>query len=457
MRFYDREEELAILEGVFLQSQSAMVVISGRRRVGKSRLVDEFLREKDGKKLLVVPKEEKQVAADMAESLADEYAPTFNTIREGFDYFFTKSGSRILYIDEFSNFLDVNSAIPYEVQRSWEKHKEKTNKILIFSGSYARMMDTIFTRQKAPLFNRATQFMILPPLSFEVTCNIQHEMGIHDPQKQITNYCVFGGIPYYYELLERSPDHHVSPETFFFGLGSLAEEGQNILRQEFGKLYKKHFAILEAIGAGVVSAGEIANRMGIRQTTLSKYLFTLERDFKLIERIVPFGQNPNRSKKGVYRIRDNLLAFWFMHVYGKTTPTQHEELNQFVSYRFELLCIDYLIQLLQHQKEKILRSGKWWGNVKVNGKSFEPHEIDLLIETDKNIYIGECKWSNAKIGKKELAHLQRSAGLFQGRKKIIWVLFSKNGFTIPPEKNLLLFDAKKMASTKKNRKKASKA
>ena len=147
MKFYNREKELALLEQAVRQQGSAMVIISGRRRVGKSRLVDEFLKKHRGLKVIIVPKEEKQAAMDMAEVLADDYKPSFNTVKEALEYFFTKSRERVLYIDEFPNFLEVNPSIPYELQRIWELYKDKTNKVLILSGSYVSMMDKIFTRQ----------------------------------------------------------------------------------------------------------------------------------------------------------------------------------------------------------------------------------------------------------------------------------------------------------------------
>ncbi|MFH0713211.1 MAG: ATP-binding protein, partial [Candidatus Micrarchaeota archaeon] len=443
MKFYNREKELAVLQKALVQPGSAMIVISGRRRVGKSRLVDEFLKKNKGLKAIIVPKEEKQAAADFAELFTDQFKPTFNTIKEAFEYFFTKSNERILYIDEFPNFLDVNKAIPYELQRLWELFKDKTNKILILSGSYVSMMDKIFTRQKAPLFNRASFKIILDPLEPQTVWSIQDELSVKEPIQKITNYCIFGGIPYYYVVLEKygaTPD----VEKLFFDIGQLREEGQDILRQEFGAKYKKYFSILEAIGAGVVSAGEITNKMGITQTTLSKYIQSLQNDFKLVERRVPFDQNIYRSKKGVYAIKDNLLAFWFSHVYGKTQLPSKLELNLFVSKRFEPLCTTFLINLLDKKGERIVKSGKWWGNVEIEKGRFEQREIDLIIETDKALYIGECKWSDNKIGEKELKHLQESAKALKTKKPIKWILFNKKGFTIKESEDILLFDAEKI-------------
>lgn len=443
MKFYNREKELAVLQKALDQLDSAMIVISGRRRVGKSRLVDEFLKKNKGLKAIIVPKEEKQVAVDFAELFADQFKPTFNTVKEALEYFFAKSSERVLYIDEFPNFLEVNKSIPYELQRLWELYKDKTNKILILSGSYVSMMDKIFTRQKAPLFNRATFKIILDPLSLDVVWNMLGDISTEAPEQKIADYCVFGGIPYYYELLER---YEGAPfiEGLFFGTGQLREEGQDILRQEFGAKYKKYFSILEAIGAGLVSAGEIANKMGLSQTTLSKYLQSLQNDFKLVERRVPFDQDIYRSKKGVYAIKDNLLAFWFSHVYGKAQLPSKSELNVFVSKRFEALCMAFLVSLLDKKGERIAKTGRWWSSVEVENGKFEQREIDLIVETDKAFYIGECKWSDNKIGEKELEHLKVSAKALKTKKPVKWILFNKKGFSIKESNDVLLFDAERI-------------
>ena len=440
MKFYDREKELEALSRALAQSGSAMIVISGRRRVGKSRLVDEFLKRNKGLKAIIVPKEEKQVAADFAELFKDQFKPTFNTVKEALEYFFTKSSERILYLDEFPNFLEVNPSIPYELQRLWEIYKDKTNKVLILSCSYVSMMDKIFTRQKAPLFNRASFKIILEPLALNVIWQMLDDIGASNSEQKIADYCVFGGIPYYYEVLEKF-DGAPSIGGLFFGVGQLREEGQDILRQEFGAKYKKYFSILEAIGAGLVSAGEIANKMGIAQTTLSKYIQSLQNDFKLIERKVPFDQNPYRSKKGVYAIKDNLLAFWFSQVYGKTQLPSKIALNQFVSRRFESLCANFFINWLDKKGERIVKTGQWWGNVEVEKGKFEQREIDLIIETDKALYVGECKWSDNKIGEKELTRLKQSTKALKTKKPIIWVLFNKKGFGVKESQGVLLFDA----------------
>lgn len=443
MRFYDREAELEALETACSIKGSEMIVVSGRRRIGKSRLIDEFLKNKGHAKILIVPKEEKLVASDFAEALSDGYKPTFNNVENALEYFFNTFNKRILYVDEFPNLLDVDSSIPYAFQRVWEKYKENTSKILIFSGSYVSMMNRIFTRQKAPLFNRAGYYMVLRPLSPKVIWEIQTDLGLETTEK-ISNYCILGGIPYYYELLQKQYKGDVVNDLFFDVAAPLKEEGQNVLRQEFGVAYKKYFSIIEAIGAGVVSGSEIANRIGLAQTTLSKYVVSLQRDFQLLERTVPWGQNVQRSKKGVYSIKDNTIAFWFANVYGKLEPPKEEALNAFISRRFEMFCRDFLAQLLKAKGENVIRTGRWWGQAEVSPKKFEEREIDVIVETEGSLYVGECKWTNKKIRPSELSHLEESAKALKTKKQIKKALFSKKGFEFNETDDTLLFDPEKI-------------
>ena len=450
MKFYDRSVEMEALRHVVLQKNSSMIVISGRRRVGKSRLVDEFMKENKGYKVIAVPKEEKLATSDFAEALTEQgYTPTFNSVKDAFKYFFTKSKERILYVDEFPNLIEVNPVIPFELQRIWDMHNGDTDKILILSGSYVSMMDRIFTRQKAPLFNRASSKILLDPLKQDVVWSIlDNELQIKDPIQKIINYCIFGGIPYYYEVLEKQ-GRSASGVNMFFATGQLREEGQDVLRQEVGGAYKKYFSILEAIGYGLASAGEIGNKIGIRQTTLSKYLIALQTDFKLIKREVPFGQNHYRSKKGIYVLNDNLLAFWFSLVYGNDIAPNKSELDQFVSKRFEMLCMDFLVDfVVNNKKERPLKKGRWWGTCAVGEGKYEQREIDLVLETDKTLYIGECKWSNGKVGERDLVHLKQSGKAIKTKKQIKWILFSKTGFEVLESNDVLLFDAKGLSNNK---------
>lgn len=449
IKFYDREKELAVLEKAYLRSGSDFIVISGRRRIGKSRLVEEFIKEKKALNLLIVPKEEKQVAKDLEQEirLKTGYSPIFVTLKDALEYLFEQN-TPLVYLDEFSNVLAVNQAIPYELQRLWDKYKESKQVMIIVSGSYAGMMNRLFTIKKAPLFNRATNTLSLEPLSFKTTTEILADFGVKSALEQIRFYCVFGGVPFYYVLIEKV-DNRVFEDVvnaLFFDVGAqLKEEGENVLRQEFGNAYVKYYAVLEAISAGYVSLNEISQKLGIRSTTLSKYLRALQQDYKLVERIVPYGEKPVRSKRGLYFVKDNTLSFWFSLVYGKTVVPSKQELDLFISKRFERLCQDFLGSYLSEQGERVLWVGKWWGSVKV-GKKLEQREIDVVIETDVALYLGECKWTNQKISARELSWLKESAeGINKSNKQVKFVLFAKSGFEFFDEKDVLFFETKTIA------------
>jgi AAA+ ATPase superfamily predicted ATPase len=443
LKFYDRTTELKALEAACSKKGAEMIVVSGRRRIGKSRLINEFLKKGEAVKILIVPKEERQVANDFATAFADGYLPSFGNVEEALEYFFNNSKKQILFIDEFPNLLEVHSSIPYAFQRVWEKHSETSSKILIFSGSYVSMMNKIFTEQKAPLFNRAGYLIVLQPLKLGVVWEIQQDLGV-DATEKIRNYCILGGVPFYYELLEKWGIKNVVNNLFFDVAAPLREEGQNVLRQEFGASYKKYFSIIEAIGAGVVNGSKIADRLGMSQTTLSKYLIALQRDFQLVERSVPFGQNPQRSKKGLYAIKDNTVAFWFAHVYGKLEPPREEKINEFVSKRFEMFCKDFFIEYLKNKGESVIRTGSWWGQVEVKPNEYENKEIDFIAETQESLYFAECKWTNKKTSSADLYNLKKSSAALQTKKMVKQVIFSKSGFDFTETKNTMLFSPERL-------------
>lgn len=451
MKFYNREKELEVLEKAYAREGADMVVISGRRRVGKSRLIEEFTRGKKAISLLIVPKEERQVAKDMEDAIraVAGYSPAFGTFRDAMEYIL-EQGFGLVCIDEFPNSLEANKAIPYEMQRLWDRYKDKKDVLLVFSGSYMGMMNRIFAAQKAPLFNRATNTILLPPLSLGTAIEMLDGIGIRGHAEQIQFFCVFGGIPYYYVLIEKGGEKEFGAaiRSLFFDAGAqLREEGENVLKQEFGGAYSKYYAILEAIHGGCVSMAEISQKLGIRSTTLAKYMNALQKDFRMVERLVPFGQNPLKSKKGLYFITDNTIAFWFSLVYGKRSPPSKEEMSAFLGRRFELMCRGFLETYFWDKGERVLRSGRWWGPVEVQEGKFEQREIDLVVETDKAVYIGGCKWTGDKTGEAELRALQESAKAVAARykKPVVWTLFSKSGFSLKEADNLLLFDPGRIA------------
>lgn len=449
MKFYDREKELGSLENAWRRRGADFVVVSGRRRVGKSRLIEEFAKGKNAVNVLIVPKEERQVAKDIEDEIRLRlgYSPSFNSFRGAMEYLF-EQGVALVCLDEFSNVLAVNAAIPYELQRLWDKHKDSKDILLVVSGSYVGLMGRLFAAKKAPLFNRATSTINLQQFSFKTVIEILNDLGVSVPSEQVSFYCVFGGVPYYYLLLEKLEDRSFEDTmvSLFFDVGAqLKDEGESILRQEFGNAYVKYYGILEAIHAGHVSMKEISQVVGIRSTTFAKYMKALQHDFRIVGRVVPFGENPLRSKKGLYFIQDNMLAFWFSLVYGKRASPNKGEYNSFVSRRFEILCREFLAAYLEKKGERVLRTGKWWGSVEVEKGKFEQRDIDVVVETERALYVGECKWTEKKVGESELKLLRTSAKpIAKTKKPIKFVLFARSGFTLAESEDVLIFDAERI-------------
>jgi len=178
MKFYNREQELEALNKTYSRKGSDFLVISGRRRIGKSRLIEEFVKDKKAVNLFIVPKEKKQVVADLEAEvrLKFGYSPAFTSLREAFAYLFEQNVG-LVCLDEFSNILVVNEAVPFELQRLWDKYRDSKDIMLVVSGSYAGMMNRLFAAKKAPLFNRATLTLNLSQFSFGTVSQIFEQLS----------------------------------------------------------------------------------------------------------------------------------------------------------------------------------------------------------------------------------------------------------------------------------------
>lgn len=424
--------------------------------MGKSRLIEEFIKEKDAVSVLIVPKEERQIARDIEREIRSKlgYSPPFTSVTDAISYLFEK-GVELVWIDEFPNLLAANPDVSTVLPELLEKYKNK-EMLFIVSGSHAGMMKhtlpnaAINTRTagKSPPLNHATATLNLKPLTLRTAIEILNDLGVDSPQQQIGFYCIFGGIPYHYKLIEklanRSIEGAVSALFYEFG-AQLCEEGDAILRPAFGSSYARYYAVLEAIGGSSVPLDEISQRVGLKPATLTRYLNALYTDFRLLGRDLPFNEDPS-GKGGVYYIKDSMLAFWFSSVYGKRhTPTK-EELDSFIASRFEIFCREYLSSYLEERGKTVKSAGRWWGQVELEGGRQERREINLVIETDKALYLGDCKWASQKAGGAELKRLVESSRALAGtgaaqEKAVRFVLFSREGFESMASGESLLFDS----------------
>ena len=307
LEFTNRAAELKELEAA--AHSGGLLVVFGRRRVGKTRLLVHWLEPQGGlySQAIEGAKELQldQVYQDIKGQLETNLAP--KSWVEFFELVGLRKSAFILCLDEFPYLAASDASLPSVIQRRLD-HGWPKRSLLILAGSSNRMMHDLFLNRAAPLYNRARKLLQIRPMSYEAfcqACNLDPaEMG------SFNRFAMVGGIPKYWEFVEPGQSVIQLAEELFFGFAPyLDQEPARILRDE-GIAGMNAISLLETIGRGAEKPSEMAARMGTRQTNLSRLLQQML-DASILERELPFAESPRSTKKTLYRIQDPTLRFWF--------------------------------------------------------------------------------------------------------------------------------------------------
>ena len=320
VKFVDREAEIKTLQSEYQRGGSALVILYGRRRVGKTTLITEFI--KDKKALFFLASEEsenqnrmafKDKAAEFINSdlLKDADVKSWDVIFKAvMDTHF--ESKPVIVIDEFQYIGRSNPAFPSIFQRIWEEKLKQKQVLVISCGSLISMMESQTLAYHSPLYGRRTAQIRLKQIPFRYYGEFFH----HKNRRQLIEmYAITGGVPKYIELFEESSDIYTAIEDNVLNRsGYLYDEPNFLLQQEVSEI-GSYFSIIKAIAAGNSRLSAIASVLEVKATGLTKYLKTLM-DLDILEREVPVTEeNPEKSKKGLYKIKDNYIRFWFAFVY----------------------------------------------------------------------------------------------------------------------------------------------
>jgi AAA+ ATPase superfamily predicted ATPase len=439
MDFIDRNSELAVLEKEYKRDGSSFVVIYGRRRIGKTTLIKEFIKNKTALYYLADTQGEririnrfKNIMADRWDDnvLRNLEADSWDTV---FDYlvktkYVSNQEKLIIVIDEFQYLVKVNKAVPSIFQRIWDEILKDKNVMLILCGSVISMMYSSTLSYSSPLYGRRTSQLKLLPLKFK---DFSDFFKGKSPVQLIELYSILSGIPKYIEIFADCGDIFAAIENNMLDKDSfLYHEPLYILNEELSET-ATYFSLMEVISKGEHKIGNIANRLQIPTTHLTSFLDRLI-DLELIEREVPVTEaNPAKSKRGLYFLKDHFFRFWFRYVLpyrsyieientGFVMAKIKQDFSVFVSRVFEKVCME---QVMLNPPLEILKIGRWWNN---------NEEIDIFGVGESEILVGECKWWNEKVGMNVLQELERKAALIEDKnrwKRVYFALFSKSGFT----------------------------
>ncbi len=387
LKFVNREAELRELDAA--AKRGGLLVIYGRRRVGKTRLLRRWLETRDGhySQAIEAPRELQiqQLFQDLRARLETQITP--KTWPELLEILSLQKRRWILCLDEFPYLTAVDPSLPSQLQR-WLDHSLPDGCLLILSGSSTRMMHDLFLHRAVPLYGRAIKLLNMRPMDYAAFCKACGQKA--GEMESFEKFSCVGGIPKYWEFVENGQDAVALAESLYFDFAPYMEqEPQRILRDE-GVTGLNAVAVLEAVGRGAERPSEIASRLGTAQTNLSRLLQQLL-DTSILTRELPFGESVRSTKKILYRIQDPTMRFWF-RVYSphrSLWPTysaaqKRKLIHEHAATVFEDFC-----------RARYPGAGRYWeSNV----------ELDLVApdpEDSKRLLVAEVKWRRLSVAERK--------------------------------------------------------
>ncbi|MBI5036439.1 ATP-binding protein [Candidatus Micrarchaeota archaeon] len=440
--FVGREKELGYLKETE-KNKFFMLTVSGRRRIGKTTLLKHAFPDST---YLFIPKG--RTTQFILDAASETYRiPRFTRFGDLINYLSEKN--KPVIIDEAQNFLFNDAGAYSELQNVIDEKKGSGQNLqLILSGSSYSMLNKLFSGQ-APLYNRRTHALDVKELQFKHARTLASKLcGIQTLKEQIEAWAVFGGVPYYYEVLAYTKGtlHERLSSLFHPITGTLKDEARLLIASEFGDEYRTYSTIIAAIAEGKTKPNELATLFDNKITTLNKYLHVLVKDYHFVTPQKPLF-NDKRSAR--YHVDDNFLNFWYSFIeknqsnieggnYPLFTKYLKENFNAFVGRRFEELVIKLIRQNTIKLPVKSDGIGRQWG--RILGKKGESYEIDFAAKGQNGIVFGECKWQDKVDGRRierELEQKSANVPLPSGIRGKHYAVFAKS-FAKKPENALAM-------------------
>ena len=448
--FLCREKELEKLERRYKQGGLECIVIYGRRRVGKTALINEFVKNKP---TIYFPALDTNAQGNLAalsgaihsyrfpDAAAAPVYASFDLAFQEITQIAKQSGRVVFVIDEYPYLAKADSSIPSRLQHLLDHDWADTNLFLILCGSSMSFMEDQVLSQKSPLFGRRTAQFRIEPLTYFESARFHPNLR---PEENALIYGITGGIPHYINKLDvHTTIREALLENLFDPSSYLFEETGILLRQELREpaLYN---AVITAVANGAARLNEISSRVGIENAICAKYLQVLS-ELGIISKIEPvIGKT---KKKTQYRITDNFFRFWYRFVpenmmaisSGSIVRTYDavvgKYLSEYMGLIFEQICRQYLIYYIKEPPFPFRTIGEWWGTDPIQKREAQ---LDIVAVGDKaerfasgqNFLIGSCKYKNEQIGTDELRLIQDYSAIFTSAKDdCFYYIFSKSGFT----------------------------
>jgi uncharacterized protein len=472
--FINREEELAHLNSLYGDGEFSLSIIYGKRRVGKTRLIEEYLKDKKGVYFLADKRHVNLQFPELLSYIGQELNNPLISNYQAKDWYdiFKLLESQVkeefvLIIDEYSYLTMTDKATSSIFQKGIDQYLKNTPITLILSGSLITIMYEETIAYNAPLYGRNSSSRLIKPFTFKSVQKFFHNLNF---SKTLEFYSVLGGMPHYCQQFDKQKSALENIEQVLLNKQhKMFNEVENVTRESF-RDSTTYYNILRSIASGITTHSKIANSIQTPANQLDSYLDKLL-NLQLIEKVIPLTDNPEKSKKGIYKLCDNFYTFWFRYVLPNKSPLEigrklslmtkiEAELPTNLGHTYETVCRELIWQVVEQTNKlfDIEKLGSWWETVhNTLEKRSTEEQIDIvaLNESQNQILFGECKWTNKILGMEVWEDLARKSKLVNwknGNRQEYFILFSKSGFStslteLAKEKdNLVLVEMDKIIS-----------
>lgn len=442
--FVGREAELRSLEDLYSRAAQGfqMLVLYGRRRVGKTALLQHFSADKPTLFFAAQQQADVDNLRDFTRVVAVHYdlpqtTPPFFTWDDALEFVAKRAvGERLVFVfDEFPYASEASPNLPSALQVAIDHAFLQTDCLMILCGSNQGFMESEVLGEKSPLYGRRTAQMKLQPFDYFDAARMLPECTA---QERVSYYAAFGGTPYYLRAIDRTATFEQNVSRLFFqDTGLMYGEPAMILRQEL-RDPSTYSSVLRAIAGGATRANTIADQAHVQTSSIAAYLRNLC-ELGIVERAVPHGE-PARSKKSIYRIADPAFAFWFRFVAPFATAVEtglgeqvasrvlgDQRRADYEGHVFERVCQQWVVRQARGGALPLMVTtvDSWWGTDPV---ARETCDVDLVASDDfgkKDVLVGECKWRESFDESDALKTLQGRAPLVGDYERRWYYVFSK--------------------------------
>ncbi len=395
--FINRHAELGALESRYARGKAEFMPVFGRRRVGKTELLKQFMKNKPHFYFLA----KKKMIKDEMERFRLKFSEDFNVFipeTKSWDAVFeavleSQKKGLVIVIDEFPFWVEKDKSVLSDFQHLWDETLKNKNIFLVLCGSYVSIMENDVLGYKSPLYGRRTGQLHVGRLGFKDFVKFFPGWKL---EEIIKAYGALDGMPFYIKEFELEKSFAENVKDTFWNSGSvLNKEVEFLLSQELREV-EVYLGIMRSIFEGATKLNEIAAKSRVEITNINKYLRVLE-NLRFIFAEYPVVIDRPKRKNSVYRISDNFFNFWMSYVYPFRDDIEVGELehaktflekdySRYMGHIFESVCRQSMRSLKITEAVKI---GRWWYNDK---------EIDIMCidERKKEVLFAECKWSDLK-------------------------------------------------------------